>query len=795
VVNENGETVTVVTKSGMIRANAAKQEVIFTGLPAYAYGKAVTYSATEEEVAGYTASYSALDGTWEDGYRIVVTNTHTTETTEYTVSKVWDDDSNRDGVRPDSVEVKLIGSDGSERVARLAGDDGWNYTFTDLPVYWDEGTKIKYTLEESPVSDYVRAVSEADSENHFTVTNTHEIATIDIPVEKIWDDADDQDGVRAEEITVVLTGSDGTVREAVLTESGDWSYTFANLPVYWNEGIVITYSLQEKEVDGYSDEVIAGEDGYSFTVTNNHIPAVTDVVIVKAWDDDSNRDGIRPETIHVVLSGTDGGSYEADLTKENGYSYLFTGLPVYYNHGTTVAYSVSEDAVEGYETAVSMDETGYIFTVTNTHEPATISIPVTKTWDDNDDQDGLRPESITVTLKASSGVSYGAELSAENGWAYTFEDVFVYYNEGELAEYSLEEMTVDGYETEIATGEDCYSFAVTNTHEPETTEVNVKKIWDDDDNRDGVRADFLHITLNGSDGKSYEADLTEETGWAAVITNLPVYFNHGEKIIYTIAEDDTANYEAELVTTEDGYGFTFTNTHEVAKTDITVTKTWEDAENQDGVRPDEVEVVLTGSDGSRYSAVLTEETEWTYIFTDLPVYWNKGVSAKRQASHRQSTICSGRQLAGSADFFLRSRITPVFNGQVLPIRIFQHKDRATKRSRSAFFHFFQGETGCKCDQAHIVVAALVKISIHFIQFRKGNTADESVRNPGAILVNRSGRVRIHRIIFPGILHGQAIAIHPGENYIVCPRFEVSKLITAILARSNRGHLISKDIIC
>ncbi|MCC8102237.1 MAG: Cna B-type domain-containing protein [Clostridiales bacterium] len=624
VVNENGETVTVVTKSGTIRANASKQGVTFTGLPAYAYGKAVTYSVTEEEVAGYTVSYSALDGTWKDGYRIVVTNTHTAETTEYTVSKVWDDDSNRDGVRPDSVEVKLIGSDGSERVAKLAEDDGWNYTFSDLPVYWNEGTKIKYTLEESPVSDYVRAVSEADSENHFTVTNTHEIATIDIPVEKIWDDADDQDGVRTEEITVVLTGSDGTVREAVLTASGDWSYTFKSLPVYWNEGIVITYSLQEKEVDAYSDEVIAGEDGYSFTVTNNHIPAVTDVVIVKAWDDDSNRDGIRPETIHVVLSGTDGGSYEADLTKENGYSYLFTGLPVYYNHGTTVVYSVSEDAVEGYETAVSVNETGYIFTVTNTHEPATISIPVTKTWDDNDDQDGLRPESITVTLKTSSGVSYEAELSAENGWAYTFEDVFVYYNEGELAEYSLEEMTVDGYETEIAAGEEGYSFAITNTHEPETTEVNVKKIWNDDDNRDGVRADFLHITLNGSDGKSYEADLTEETGWAAVITNLPVYFNHGEKITYTIAEDNTANYDAELVTTEDGYGFTFTNTHETAKTDITVTKTWEDAENQDGVRPDEVEVVLTGSDGSRYSAVLTEETEWTYTFTDLPVYWNKG---------------------------------------------------------------------------------------------------------------------------------------------------------------------------
>ncbi|MCD8336405.1 MAG: Cna B-type domain-containing protein [Lachnospiraceae bacterium] len=624
VTTDAGEISTVVTKSGTIRANASKQEYTFTKLPVYASGLEVTYTVTEETVAGYETSYSALDGDWESGYSIVVTNTHTTETTEYTVVKVWDDDENRDGVRPETIEVKLIGSDGSERVAKLAEDAGWTYTFTDLPVYWKEGTAIKYTLEESPVSDYVREVSEADSTNQFTVTNTHEIATVDIPVEKIWDDSDDQDGVRADSITVILTGSDGSVREAVLTEESDWKYTYTDLPVYWNEGVAISYSLQEKAVDGYSDEVQVGTDGCSFVVTNNHIPAVTDLVIVKNWDDADNQDGIRPESIHVVLTGTDGGSYEADLTAENGYSCLFSGLPVYYDHGTTVVYSVTEDAVDGYQTVITADDSGYIFTVTNTHKPETVSVPVAKTWDDNDDQDGLRPAGISVTLTGSNGLSYEAELTEENGWQYTFEDVFVYWNEGETVEYTLTEAAVDGYQTEIVRGEDGYSFAVTNTHEPAVTEVNVKKIWVDDENRDGIRADFLHVTLTGSDGSSYEANLTGETGWAAVFTNLPVYFNHGELITYTIVEDSTLGYDAELVVSEDGYGFTFANTHETAKTDITVTKTWDDAEDQDGVRPDEVEVILTGSDGSRYSGILTEESGWTFVFTDLPVYWNCG---------------------------------------------------------------------------------------------------------------------------------------------------------------------------
>ncbi|MCD7750500.1 MAG: Cna B-type domain-containing protein [Lachnospiraceae bacterium] len=624
ITNDAGETVTVVTRSATIRSGSESWTYRFAALPVYSSGKVVSYSVTEEAVDGYTVSYSAMDGSWESGYSIVITNTHTPETTEYTVVKVWDDDENRDGVRPESIEVKLIGSDGSERVAKIAADDNWQYTFTDLPVYWNEGQEISYSVVESPVSGYVRSVVDANEEHEFVITNTHEIETVDIPVEKIWDDNDDQDGVRAEGITVVLTGSDGMVREAVLTAESDWKYTFSDLPVYWNEGALITYSLQEKEVDGYTDEVVAGEDGYSFTVTNNHIPAVTDVVVSKVWDDADNQDGIRPESIAVTLSGSDGSTYETELTAENGYSYLFSGLPVYYDHGTLITYTVKEIAVEGYETAYTVDESGYLFTITNTHEPETVSIPVSKVWDDNDDQDGIRPESITVTLNGSNGTAYTAELNAENDWTYLFEDVSVYWNKGEAVEYTLTEVTVDGYETEISLNEDDTGFILTNTHEPETTAVTVEKVWEDDGNRDGVRPESIHVVLTGTDGNTYEADLSAENNWKYVFADLPVYFNHGEQIVYSISEDVVENYETALEAGEDGYAFTLTNTHEIAVTDIYVEKTWDDEENQDGVRPSSIEVVLTGSDGSQYTAELTEESGWAYTFTDLSVYFNEG---------------------------------------------------------------------------------------------------------------------------------------------------------------------------
>lgn len=526
-ITEEGAKTTVVSKEAVISLDSSGQSCVFEGLPTCASGQMITYSVEEKRVEGYVASYSAMEGDWESGYSIRITNTHETEETAYTVKKVWEDDDNRDGIRPSGIEVTLLGSDGSERTASVTEKEGWQYTFTELPVYWSEGTLITYSLKEDSVEGYESVVADADSTQLFEVTNTHEITLVDISVEKIWNDASDQDGLRTGIITVILTGSDGSTREAELTREGAWSYVYEDLPKYWNEGALITYSLQEKETNGYTEEVVAGEDGYSFTVTNNHIPAVTDVVVIKNWEDADDQDGIRPESISVQLTGSDGSSYEAKLTSENGYSRLFSGLPVYYNHGSTVVYSVSEVAVDGYTAEIE---------------------------------------------KSSSG----------------------------------------------------YRFTITNTHIPEITEITVNKVWEDEENRDGVRADFLRVTLRGSDGSTYISDLTEEGGWSGTFTELPVYYNHGEKVVYTVEEDPTAYYEAELITSEDGGAFTFINTHEIFTLDLTVVKVWEDAENQDGIRPDTVEVILTGSDGSSYTAALSAGDDWSYTFSGLPQYMDGG---------------------------------------------------------------------------------------------------------------------------------------------------------------------------
>lgn len=169
-----------------------------------------------------------------------------------------------------------------------------------------------------------------------------------------------------------------------------------------------TYTLIENTVpSGYlkaSDQKIVIEKGdYSrenleqtVTVTNyrpgepeNPTPdhprpsGTIDIPVTKEWSDDNNKDGIRPESVTVVLieNGNNKGLFERFLvlSESNNWTAAFTDLPLE-RDGKTIAYSIHEDAVPGYETSVAGDvPTGFV--VTNHHTPGE---PVNPTPDQPD---------------------------------------------------------------------------------------------------------------------------------------------------------------------------------------------------------------------------------------------------------------------------------------------------------------------------------------------------------------------------------------------------------------------------
>ena len=224
----------------------------------------------------------------------------------------------------------------------------------------------------------------------------------DITVVKVWDDRDDQDGIRPASITV--TASDGTT--AQLSAENNWTAT-VSVRKYDSQG-EITYTWEEKELrteaPGYT-LVSAVTEGDTTTLTNRHEAEVTSVSVRKIWDDDGNRDGIRPESITVTLS--DGQT--ATLSEANGWAARIDHLPKF-AEGEEITYSWTEASVEGY-TTTSVTE-GDTTTLTNRHEPETTTATITKVWDDDNNRDGIRPETLTVTLRANGTTAATETLNA-----------------------------------------------------------------------------------------------------------------------------------------------------------------------------------------------------------------------------------------------------------------------------------------------------------------------------------------------------------------------------------------------
>lgn len=591
----------------------------FRSIPAYYKGQTIQYTVIENPMDGYTATVGATTGSADKGYAITVTNKHVPQFDDFTVTKVWDDSNNIDGMRPDSVTIHLNGSDGSSTEATLSNAKDWKYIFKHMPLFDANGNKITYTITEDAVAGYTYTVT--NEGRSFTITNSHVQETFSIPVTKTWEDNGNQDGVRPSAIHVTLMGSDGNVYEANLTAAGKWKYEFKDLPRYWMEGVAIDYTLNEEAVNGYTYK-IEGDADTGFTVTNEHISAVTNVVVNKYWEDAANQDGVRPDSVAVTLSGSDGKTYKATLTKDTGFSKTFENLPVFFNNGTKITYTVTEDAVNGYTGKITTDDTGYILSITNTHAPETIRKTVTKTWDDGNDRDGIRPTNVKIELYGTDGTRRTQYLTKDNHWSYSFENLPKYQNKGTIILYTIKEEAVDGYTQKSVTT--TAGFDLTNTHEIQTADYEVKKVWIDDNDRDGARPTSITLTLTGSDGSKYTKLMTAADNWNAVTFERVPMFNGGKYITYTLTENEVPSYINSIEVSEDGKHFTVTNTHAPDHTVINITEVWHDENDQDGIRPRKMIAIVVGSNGNRHEVPLHSSGDWHYTCDDLVKYWKNG---------------------------------------------------------------------------------------------------------------------------------------------------------------------------
>lgn len=590
-------------------SNAKDWKYIFKHMPLFdANGNKITYTITEDAVAGYTYTVT------NEGRSFTITNSHVQETFSIPVTKTWEDNGNQDGVRPSAIHVTLMGSDGNVYEANLTAAGKWKYEFKDLPRYWMEGVAIDYTLNEEAVNGYTYKI-EGDANTGFTVTNEHISAVTNVVVNKYWEDTANQDGVRPDSVAVTLSGSDGKTYKATLTKDTGFSKTFENLPVFFNNGTKITYTVTEDAVNGYTGKITTDDTGYILSITNTHAPETIRKTVTKTWDDGNDRDGIRPTNVKIELYGTDGTRRTQYLTKDNHWSYSFENLPKYQNEGTIILYTIKEEAVDGY-TQKSVTTTAG-FDLTNTHEIQTADYEVKKVWIDDNDRDGARPTSITLTLTGSDGSKYTKLMTAADNWnAVTFERVPM-FNGGKYITYTLTENEVPSYINLIEVSEDGKHFTVTNTHAPDHTVINITEVWHDENDQDGIRPRKMTAIVVGSNGNRHEVPLHSSGDWHYTCDDLVKYWKNGQLVDYTVEAVTIDGYTSEVKSLGNNV-FEVHNTHIPETISKTVTKTWKDNENQDGIRPASVTVTLTGSNAISKTATLNEDNGWTATFENLP---------------------------------------------------------------------------------------------------------------------------------------------------------------------------------
>ncbi|WP_312652295.1 Cna B-type domain-containing protein [Proteiniclasticum sp.] len=315
------------------------------------------------------------------------------------------------------------------------------------------------------------------------------------------------------------------------------------------------------------------------------------------------------------------------LNEENDWKDIFRDLPEFDENGLQIRYFVEEVEVTGYVSSVEQNEDGS-YTITNLRTGET-SVSGMKYWMDEEGT-SLRPGYITVVLLQNGEEFARTAIGEENEWSYSFENLAEFDEKGIAYEYTIDEVEVDGYRTEIIG---------TDIHNIRTGEIDipVEKIWKDNGVRDieeitvhlyrrihEMDREFSEMTMDEMIDHTHVAMavLSEENDWTFTFENLPEFDEHGMPIEYYLEEVSAEGYESTIIQNEDG-SFTVTNTG-VGTVEIEGQKSWFD-EGEEG-RPESITAILTRNGEEIDRRVVTAENEWNYSFGQLPEFDENGIA-------------------------------------------------------------------------------------------------------------------------------------------------------------------------
>ena len=233
------------------------------------YGVYDQYGANNDGSATYSlytnnkATLTPVDsngntGTPEDFKKPTVS--YTVTGVERTVVKVWAGDT--EAVRPTKAVVQLLKNGTLYATVTLNAENDWTYTWSGLPEYNQDGTKIVWSVAEQEIANYDVVITQDGTT--FTVTNTYD-PTVTRTVIKVWNDKG-YESKRPSSVQVLLLKNGETYDAQRLNSANGWQFTWSNLPQYDDNGKEISWSIYEKPISSYVASV--SQNGDTFVLTN-----------------------------------------------------------------------------------------------------------------------------------------------------------------------------------------------------------------------------------------------------------------------------------------------------------------------------------------------------------------------------------------------------------------------------------------------------------------------------------------------------------------------------------------------
>ena len=587
-------------------------------------------------------------------YTITVTNTGNTTLKDIPVV----DDMAGINTKIDTIEVgKSASVTGTYTVKQSDIDKGGK--IHNVATVGDKSPEKDVPVEQN--SSYT-AVKTADKEKvtaageiityTITVTNTGNTTLKDIPV------VDDMAGINTKIDTIEVGKSASvtgtyTVKQSDIDKGGKIHNVATvgdkspekDVPVEQNSSYTAVKTADKEKVTA-AGEIIT----YTITVTNTGNTTLKDIPVV----DDMAGINTKIDTIEVGKSASVTGTYtvkQSDIDKGGKIHNVATvgdkspekDVPVEQNSSYTAVKTADKEKVTAAGEIIT-----YTITVTNTGNTTLEDIKITDSLNVKYDDKDVNAGNTVYTIE-----------SLEPG---KYVEIKVYYT------VTAEDVKTEGTINNVAT-----ATAKDGTHDDDNdnkvvknpnTQVTATKAWENMDS-DAAKANTLtsiKLQVKNGDTVVAEQEVTEKDNWTYTFRNLPVYDANGNKITYTIDEavvsaKDQAKLDLYEKSIKNGV---ITNTFKpervTEKTDVTMTKVWEDNNNTFNTRPDSIILTVNGID---YEVTGTKKADSWSRTENLPKYDAEGREISYTATEK--TVPTGYEKVSEEGLTVTNRANELIN--------------------------------------------------------------------------------------------------------------------------------------